>query len=53
MMLGYLAFHVQLKLVQVPLFDAATMVAFGGMAVCYCAACYCVLHITAGLLESI
>lgn len=28
--------------------DVATLAAFIGMAVCYCAACYCVLHITAG-----
>ncbi|CAE7424156.1 unnamed protein product [Symbiodinium sp. CCMP2592] len=30
-------------------FDVLTVVAFTSMAMCYCTACYCVLHLTAGL----
>ena len=30
-------------------FDVLTVVAFTSMAMCYCTACYCVLHVTAGL----
>ncbi|CAE7393640.1 unnamed protein product [Symbiodinium sp. CCMP2592] len=30
-------------------FDVLTVVAFTSMASCYCTACYCVLHVTAGL----
>ena len=30
-------------------FDLVTVVGFTAMAVCYCTACYCVLHVTAGL----
>lgn len=30
-------------------FDVLTVIAFTSMARCYCTACYCVLHVTAGL----
>ena len=30
-------------------FDVTKLVVFTGMSLCYCSACYCVFHITAGL----
>ena len=37
------------KLTEMPAQDMVTIWAFTAMAVCYCTACYCTLHITAGL----
>ncbi|CAE7801480.1 unnamed protein product, partial [Symbiodinium sp. CCMP2456] len=37
------------KLTQDLAQDVVTITAFAAMAVCFCAACYCTLHITAGL----